>query len=61
VVTVRYPVALMFAAFALGLSVAIGLMIALGAPQLPAGFTVGHADGATYVCSTHPVYCTGNR
>ena len=27
---------------------------------LPAGFTVQHADGVTYVCSQRPVYCTGN-
>lgn len=30
-------------------------------PVLPTGFTIQHADGITYVCSIHPVYCTGNK
>jgi hypothetical protein len=53
--------------------IAVGVVIALtlisaviagagpGRAGLPAGFTVQHADGITYVCSTRPVYCTGNR
>lgn len=44
-------------------TVAIGVGAGLTVPQspsLPGGFTVQHADGVTYVCSVHPVYCTGN-
>jgi hypothetical protein len=29
--------------------------------ELPPGFTVQHVDGVTYVCSTRPVFCTGNH
>lgn len=43
--------------------IALGMVIsgANRSPVLPAGFTVQHADGITYVCSVNPVWCTGNE
>lgn len=49
-------------AFAAGAAAGLGISAGLATQPapLPAGFTVRHADGVTYVCSQRPVYCTGN-
>lgn len=53
--------------FAITLAFVFVAGLALGAAfwprsdsQLPDGFLVRHTDGVTYVCSTRPIYCTGN-